>query len=127
MVLMKILFATSLIFVPAVAVEAANNTELMEAFALRVYVETDDEQVHQWSYDSPSYYEYQHNNAVLRNEEAKGKVERMTEVLNINEHTDSEQLARRLKAAGFTNVTHIDVRYRDEDSALFTWQWKKEG
>ncbi|WP_018921728.1 hypothetical protein [Salsuginibacillus kocurii] len=118
-----IFFLLLLAFTPSAHVYA---DELMEAFAIRVYVETAEGDTYQWSFDNPNTYEYQHNDRVIRGESAEKKVTQMYEQLDISENHTSESLSRRIIDGPFPTAEKIDVRYRNGESQLFTWLWEKK-
>ncbi|MBB6448163.1 hypothetical protein HNR44_000112 [Geomicrobium halophilum] len=101
----------------------ANADELMEMFSLRITIEADEE-VYQWKYDSPDYYEFQHQDRVLREGEAEDQVNNMNELVNVHEEASSETLAKRIKEE-FPKLESMDIRWRNGDSELYTWRWKK--
>ncbi|GAK12926.1 hypothetical protein [Geomicrobium sp. JCM 19039] len=105
-------------------VEEAHADELMESFSLRVTIETKDN-VYQWKYDNPDYYEFQDGDHVLRAEDAKVHVDNMSEQLHVDERVTSDQLAGRIKEL-FPKLKSMDVRWRNKDSELYTWRWKND-
>ncbi|AXF55955.1 hypothetical protein [Salicibibacter kimchii] len=97
--------------------------ELMDMFSIRITIEADEE-VYQWKYDSPDYYEFQHEDRVLRAEEAQTQVDNMAALINVNENVKAETLAERIKQE-FPKLENMDIRWRNGDSELYTWRWRK--
>ncbi|SDI78188.1 hypothetical protein [Natribacillus halophilus] len=97
--------------------------ELMDMFSMRITIEAEDE-VYQWKYDSPDYYEFQHEDRVLRAEDAETRVDNMAALVNVNEDVKAETLAKRIKEE-FPQLESMDIRWRNGDSELYTWRWEK--
>ncbi|ARK31715.1 hypothetical protein [Halalkalibacter krulwichiae] len=102
---------------------SAAGTELMSLFSIRITV-VEKGIEYQWEFDSPSQYEFEHGNHVVKGKEAKKKMEQVLDILKLDEQEDVTNYVKRLKESQYPNLERIDIRFMNGEGKLFTWVWQ---
>ncbi|WP_332689833.1 hypothetical protein [Halalkalibacter lacteus] len=114
-----------LLVIPPAAIGSAAGTELMTAFSVRITV-VENGMEYEWEYDSPSHYEYEHGEHVIKGAKAKEKVEKIVRELMLHEKEDVKDFVSRLQTSTYPDIERLDIRYMNGDGKLFTWVWEEE-
>jgi hypothetical protein len=104
---------------------SAAGTELMTAFSVRITVIENDME-YEWEYDSPSHYEFEQGERVIKGAEAKEKVENVVRELKLHEEEDVKNYVSRLQKSSYPNIERLDIRYMNGDGKLYTWVWEEK-
>ncbi|WP_227936605.1 hypothetical protein [Alkalihalobacillus deserti] len=113
----------SLLLIVLVSPVSASGTELMTLFSIRITV-VENGVEYEWEYDSPSQYEYEQGERVIKGDEAKEKMENILRVLNLDEQEDVNHYVQRLKESQFPELDRIDIRFMNGEGKLYTWVWE---
>jgi hypothetical protein len=76
-------------------------------------------------FENPSDYEWEVGSTVLKGTEAKIKVQRLYEHLNISKDSKVDQLKVNLEKH-FPNMQRFNVRWIDTNGNLYTWHWSDQ-
>ncbi|MFC0473258.1 hypothetical protein ACFFHM_22840 [Halalkalibacter kiskunsagensis] len=101
----------------------AAGTELMTAFSVRITV-VENGIEYEWEYDSPSHYEFEQGERVIKGAAAKEKVEQMVNDLKLDEEEEVEAFVSRLQKSSYPNIERLDIRYMNGEGKLYTWVWE---
>ncbi|MGO4888709.1 hypothetical protein ACJ2A9_13180 [Anaerobacillus sp. MEB173] len=112
-------------FLSVVMPQPVTEASLMQSFSVKITV-IDKGVEHEWEYHSPSKYEYETGETVIKNEKAKTEVEKMMKLLNISEKATVEEMVDSLKKNGFETIERLDVRWMNGESQLYTWVWEND-
>lgn len=90
----------------------------------KVTVENNGEEV-EFEYENPTHYEWEIGSRVTKGEEAKEKVEKLFQLLNVTAKPTVEELKANLEQYGFTSIDKFVIKWIDPKGNLYTWHWDK--
>ncbi|MFC0557930.1 hypothetical protein [Halalkalibacter alkalisediminis] len=112
----------SLLMMVLVSPAIAAGTELMTLFSIRITV-IEKGIEYEWEYDSPSQYEFEKGDRVMKGPQAKEEMEKILRVLQLDEQEDVNNYVKRLKESHFPELDRIDIRFMNGEGELYTWVW----
>lgn len=114
-----------LILMTLVSPASAAGTELMTLFSIRITV-VENGVEYEWEYDSPSQYEFEQGERVIKGTKAKEELEKILRILQLDEKEDVNNYVTRLKDSEFPELDRIDIRFMNGEGELYTWVWNSQ-